>query len=144
MSHMTTSSVLMTQVATWAVPIRAQAAWMMSAFRPSRAAMLRALERPGMPHMRRYVGASLASSNSTLAFSKRSSWYLSDVSELRKRPSSQWTDNIAAGTAAYKQAALGGKEVLEVSQQPFWSSHERRQQAVHGRLVHASPRRGPP
>ena len=98
-SHMTISSVLMTQGTTWAVPMRARAAWMMSAFRPSREAMLRALERPGMPHMRRYVGASLASSNSTLAFSKRSSWYLSDVSELRAHPSSQWIDSIGANIA---------------------------------------------
>ena len=48
--------------------------------------MLSALERPGMPHISRYVGASLASSNSTLAFSKRPSWYLSDVSELQHKP----------------------------------------------------------
>jgi len=55
---------------------------MMSASMPRREAMFRALDLPGMPHMRRYVGASLASSNSTLAFSKRPSWYLREVSEL--------------------------------------------------------------
>ena len=67
---------------TWALPMRARAAWIMSASMPRREAMLRALDLPGMPHMRRYVGASLASSNSTLAFSKRSSWYFREVSEL--------------------------------------------------------------
>jgi hypothetical protein len=36
---------------------------------PRRDAMLSALLRPGTPHNRRYVGASAASSNSTLAFS---------------------------------------------------------------------------
>ena len=36
---------------------------------PHLAAMLRALERPGMPHSSLYVGASATSSNSTLAFS---------------------------------------------------------------------------
>ena len=68
---------------TCAVPRRARAAATMPGSRPSRAAMLSALERPGMPHIRRYVGASRASSNSTLAFSNRGSWYFSDVSDLR-------------------------------------------------------------
>ena len=94
-SHTTITSDIMIQVATWAVPMRVRADWTMSAFRPSREAMLRALERPGMPHMRRYVGASLASSNSTLAFSKRSSWYLSDVRELHAQSLSQY-DSIGA------------------------------------------------
>ena len=40
--------------------------------------MLSALERPGMPHIGRWVGASAASSNSN-----RPSWYFSDVSDLR-------------------------------------------------------------
>jgi hypothetical protein len=67
---------------TWAVPMRARAARMMSASIPRREAMFRAFDLPGMPHIRRYVGASLASSNSMLAFSNRSSWYFRDVSEL--------------------------------------------------------------
>eukprot|EP00965_Chrysotila_dentata_P236489 6201341-Pleurochrysis_carterae.AAC.3 len=44
---------------------------------PRRRAMAMALERPGMPHSSRYVGASATSSNSTHAFSKRGSEYLS-------------------------------------------------------------------
>ena len=47
---------------TWVVTCRAES-------NPHLAAMLRALERPGMPHSSLYVGASATSSNSTLAFS---------------------------------------------------------------------------
>mmetsp|Transcript_4140 Transcript_4140/g.8870 ORF Transcript_4140/g.8870 Transcript_4140/m.8870 type:complete len:274 (-) Transcript_4140:936-1757(-) len=48
---------------------------------PRRRAMAMALERPGMPHSSRYVGASATSSNSTHAFSKRGSEYLSVLSD---------------------------------------------------------------
>ena len=64
-------------------PSRSLAASTTSASSPSRAAILRALLRPGTPHSRRYVGAILRSSNSTLAFSKRSSSYFSVVRALR-------------------------------------------------------------
>ena len=68
---------------TSAAPSRSRAAATTSASSPSRAAILSALERPGMPHSSRYVGRSATSSNSMLTFSKRSSSYLSDVSALQ-------------------------------------------------------------
>lgn len=68
---------------TCALPRRSRADATTSQSSPRRCAILSALLRPGMPHSRRYVGASRASSNSMLTFSKRSSSYLSDVSALQ-------------------------------------------------------------
>lgn len=69
----------------WPVPRLSLAALMMVGSRPRPAAMLRALERPGTPHSRRYVGASFCSSNSTLAFSKALFSNFRDVKELQQQ-----------------------------------------------------------
>lgn len=63
-------------------PKRVLAASTISGASPMRAAVLMALERPGMPHSRRKVGCSFSSSNSTLAFSKRGSSYFRLVRAL--------------------------------------------------------------
>ena len=100
---------------TWALPMRARAAWMMSVSMPRREAMFRALDLPGMPHMSRYVGASLASSNSTLAFSKRSSWYFRDVSELQVHHCRNNTENLLWVLASMRGTPRGSVTATAMS-----------------------------
>lgn len=76
-----------------------------------RAAVLSALERPGMPHRRRCVGTSFTSSNSTLAFSNRGSSYFSPVSALQP----QFRHSMSLFLRLFDQNRLLETEVNEAS-----------------------------
>ena len=82
--------------------------------------MLSAFDLPGMPHSRRYVGASWTSSNSTLAFSNRLSSYFKDVRELHSAALTQsltWESVQCPGCSVWLPMPLGAVWGLQLRQE---------------------------